>query len=712
MNIPARANEAVVLGLGTADAPPELPADAVSILQGSTFLISDFMGEVKEGSVGGFFQDDTRHLSRFRLTVDGRPLHRLSSDQADYTSAAFFLTVPDLHSTPAQTISVHRNRFVGDGFHEDITLQSHRNETVRVTVRLSFDADFADLFEVKELVGHRDGGAVERRPDAEASTLRFDHRHDDFRTGTVVQFSERPRFDRTDAEFDVHLEPRGSWRLCLHVRPWGETDGPHMLDGPEGAAHGHAGSPTGLEQWRARFPRLRCRWEVLEEVYERSILDLASLRLHMEVAGEEVALPAAGLPWFMTIFGRDTIITSYQSLLVRPGLARGALRALAGLQGDEVNDFRDEQPGKILHEIRFGELTALGKRPHSPYYGSIDATPLWLILLSEHWRITGETDLCRDLRTNALGALEWLDRYGDRDGDGYVEYATRSQEGLRHQGWKDSWNGVLHGDGRAAEPPIALSEVQGYVFDAKRRMADVAEAVWLDPSLAQRLRAEAKELSDRFNRDFWIDRRGGYYALALDRDKRPVDSMASNMGHLLWCGIVPEDRAESVVARLFSPAMFSGWGIRTLSEEDMGYNPTSYHNGTVWPHDNSLISDGLVRYGFRDEANRVALGLLEAATHTGYRLPEVFAGYPRDSTVFPVRYTTASSPQAWATAALFLWLRQMLGLHVRDGALVCEPAIPEHVGRLALGGVYALGRRWNIEARGSSARVEASSRRP
>ncbi|MGH2685850.1 MAG: amylo-alpha-1,6-glucosidase, partial [Actinomycetota bacterium] len=336
-----------------------------------------------------------------------------------------------------------------------------------------------------------------------------------------------------------------------------------------------------------------------------------------------------------------------------------------------------------------------------PYYGSLDSTPLWLILLHEYWRWTGDAEPARKLEQNARRALEWIDRYGDLDGDGYIEYRTRSPQGLRTQCWKDSWNGIVFADGTVPEPPIAVCEVQGYAYDAKRRAADLAEFVWEDLELAVRLRAEADRLYARFNEDFWVEDRGGFYAVGLDADKKRIDSVTSNMGHLLWSGIVPDDRARAVVDHLFGEGMWSGWGVRTMSWDDAAYNPIGYHIGTVWPHDNALISAGLFRYGFREEANRIATAMLKAAEFTEWRLPEVFAGYSRDEAPFPVRYPTASSPQAWATAAPFLWFRLSLGLDVLDGQAVIDPLAPQELGHVGLKGIHAAGTRWEIEAEGS-----------
>jgi glycogen debranching enzyme len=685
-------------------APAELDPEGIAVLEGSTFMLSDRRGDVPEGSVGGLFHDDTRHLSKYELTLEGQRPQVLSSGSVDYYSAGFFLTNPPLDGIAEHEVSVQRHRFVGEGLHDDLMVQSHATRPLTLTLRLGFGADFADLFEVKaKSVAKR--GTLTRRHDPERCRLRFDYRHDVFEASTVVELTQPGRVEGDDVVFELSLPPRGSWKTCVVVRLHRDERERIPLYECDSFASSEREAGKVLRKWQGEVPRLQTDLDLIRHVYDRSLIDLAALRLHAEVEGNEFSLPAAGLPWFMAIFGRDTLITSYQALWVGPELARGALVSLASLQGKEENDFRDEEPGKILHEIRFGELSALGLKPHRPYYGTVDATPLWLILLSEYWRFTGNDGTCHDLWPNAARALEWIDRYGDRDGDGYVEYLKRSPQGLDNQGWKDSWDGVPYADGTPARPPIALCEVQGYVYDAKLRTADLAERVWKDPELAARLRKEAADLRDRFNRDFWIEDRGGYYALGLDRDKRPIDSMTSNMGHLLWSGIVPEDRARIVARRLLSKPMFGGWGVRTLSPEDGGYNPIGYHRGTVWPHDNSLIAAGLARYGFREEANRIAMAMFEAARFTEHRLPEVFAGYDRSGTRFPVRYPTACNPQAWATAAPFLWLRVFLGFDVVDGEVRADPMVPAEVGWLRLHGIHALGTHWDVEGRGSEGLV-------
>jgi glycogen debranching enzyme len=420
-------------------------------------------------------------------------------------------------------------------------------------------------------------------------------------------------------------------------------------------------------------------------------------------------LPGAGVPWFMTVFGRDTLITCLQTLLFGPELARTALEVLADLQAKEDDPSRDAEPGKIVHEVRHGKAA---RTWHERYYGTADATPLYLILLSEVWRWTDDAALVRDLKAPALAALEWIERYGDRDGDGFVEYERRTEHGLENQSWKDSWDSQRFHDGTLAKTPIAPCEVQGYVYDAKRRVAELARDVWRDRELANRLDQEAEELRKRFDEAFWVEDRGGFYALALDGDKRQVDSLSSNIGHLLWSGIVQPRRVDAVVDQLMGDDLWSGWGVRTMSTADAGYNPLSYHNGTVWPHDNSIIAAGLARYARWPEAQRVIQRMLTAAQHFNYQLPEVFAGMRRSETPFPIAYPTAARPQAWAAGAPVLLLQSLLGLQPdrRRHALetVAPPELPSWAGTIRLSGIRAFGTLWDARLEDGAVRVDAA----
>ena len=659
-----------------------MTTDTVSILEGSTFVVSDRRGDVDASptDTSGLFHMDTRFLSRWVLRVNGDRPSPLSTDDLQYFSAQFFL-VPGTGTVYVDSpLSVVRKRAVGDGFHEDLTILNHSAEPKDLDVRVDVGADFADLFEVKDALKKK--GQYYHK--IEGNKLILGYRREKFVRETWISSSLPAHIDQRGLSFKVHLDGHGEWTTGLDVtaRGAGTSDDPtepkyrHSDDKPR---------PEGvnLDQWLNGAPQLTSSWMPLEQTYRRSLIDLAALRFFSLIFPDS-ALPAAGLPWFMAIFGRDSIITSLQALPYESELARTTLRVLGARQGTTVDDFRDEEPGRILHELRLGEMTAFEERPHSPYFGSTDATPLFLILLDEYERWTGDAELVKSLRREARAALRWIDEYGDRDRDGYVEYDRRNKEtGLENQCWKDSWNSILFADGTLAPLPRATCEIQGYVYDAKIRCARLARQFWNDPALADQLEQQAADLKRRFNKDFWVDDRK-FFALALDGQKRKVDSLTSNIGHLLWSGIVDDDKAQHCVDHLMGDKLFSGWGIRTMAEGEGGYNPIGYHVGTVWPHDNSMIAWGLRRYGYREEAARVAMGILEAATFFRYRLPEAFAGYPREQTRFPVEYPTACSPQAWATGAPLALITTLLGLQPIGKKLLVDPAIPQAIGRIEL----------------------------
>jgi glycogen debranching enzyme len=623
----------------------------LTVLDGSAFVLSDRHGDIGDASGGldGFFWEDTRFVSRWSLTIDGAALELLSTADLDHFAAEAFLVPPSPRIFENPQLSVMRRRVVRGGWLEELLVVNHRRDPRRVVLRLDVDADFADLFEVKD--GHVRARDIGRR--AEGATITLDYANGSYTRQTRVTCDAAPA-DEQGFTIELDLAPHEIRPVTLTVTP----------DGRPAPAAGFEAEREGMREavseWLARAPALDTDWEALRHAYRRSLLDLAALRFRPWRDEPEI-VPAAGLPWFMTLFGRDSLITSYQALPFVPELAPAALRALAAHQGREVADVRDEDPGKILHELRYGELTQTGELPWGPYYGSADATPLFVVVLDEAHRWSGDDALALELEPAARAALRWIDDHGDLLGDGYVRYRRRTPRGLVNQCWKDSWNAILFADGTLAEGPFACCEIQGYAYDAKVRGARLAREVWGDAELADRLQREAAELRRRFHADFWMEERGAY-ALALDGEGRQVDSLTSNIGHLLWSGIVDEAPAARVAAQLMGEELFSGWGLRTMGTGEGGYNPVEYHNGTVWPHDTSLIAHGLAAYGFRDEAALLCEALVEASALFGHRLPEVFAGYPRALTRFPVEYPTASSPQAWAAAAPLLLLRSVLGL--------------------------------------------------
>jgi glycogen debranching enzyme len=677
----------------------------VKILDGNTFVVSDAAGDIEASPTDptGLFSFDTRFLSKWVLTVNGERLNALSTDDLQYFEARFFL-VPGTGTVYIDAkLSLIRQRAVGDGFHEELTVINHDDKPVDLTIRVEAASDFADLFEVKDALAKK--GTYSAL--VEDGRLLLGYERETYRRMTMITASAPAAMDEGGLTFTVQVEPHGEWTTDLNVVT--------AMLGPRGMrvrTKHERGRRTSmqldLERWLDDAPRLECDWEPLRTTYGRSLVDLAALRFSPVVA-RGGSLPAAGLPWFMTMFGRDSIFTSLQALPFAPELAATTLSVLGQWQGTRLDDFRDEDPGRILHELRYGEMTAFEERPHSPYYGCADATPLYVVLLDEYERWTGDTRLVRELEHEARAALNWIDEYADLMGNGYVSYQRRNEEtGLENQCWKDSWDSISYRDGRLPGFPRATCELQGYAYDAKMRGARLARIAWKDPVFADALEKQAADLKRRFNRDYWVED-GEYFALALDTDGEQVDALSSNNGHLLWSGIVDKSKAKAVARHLLGPRLFSGWGVRTLAEGEARYNPIGYHVGTVWPFDNSFIAWGLRRYGFKEEAARIASGILDAANVFQGRLPEAFGGYERTLTKYPVQYPTACSPQAWSTGTPLLLLRTMLGLEPLGDHLVVDPALAVGIGHLELLDIPGRWGRIDAFARG---RVDVEERRP
>jgi glycogen debranching enzyme len=650
-----------------------VPGDLVSLVEGSTFAISDASGDITPHGALGLFHRDTRFLSRLELLVNGARPESLAARQVDPYSARFVLR--PLWSGPGEPpLIAVRNRFVGDGLHEDLDVTNYGAEPVELRVELLLDADFADLFEVK-LLGSTPapGSRATRRLCADEGLLEIERADGGGGRSTAIRMSGSPHeLTETGADFSVVLAPGATWHTCLDV--YVTLDGARSRPRCRCDAFGTLADPLAerASAWRERLPRLRSGWDALDHLYRRSVDDLAALLMEdPDGAGDLVV--AAGLPWFMALFGRDAILTALMALPFDRELAAGVLRTLARHQGAEEDEASEEQPGKILHEMRFGDIAARGGR--RAYYGTIDATPLFVILAAEAWRWGLPWTEIEALLPNVRRALDWMRTFGDPDGDGYLEYAGRPGRGLRNQGWKDHWNAVQFADGRLSDGPVALCEVQGYQYRALRDAADLFEAAG-EGGEAERLRREAADLARRFQGDFWLES-AGFPALALDGAKRQVDAVASNAGHLLWTGILSPEQEAAVARRLVSPDLFSGWGLRTLSASNRGYRPVSYHVGGVWPHDTAIAVAGLATAGFGEEATTLAAALVQAAQHFEHRLPELFSGFDRQAFGFPVPYPTACSPQAWAAASGLLLLRVLLGLEPDPGGrLHVRPILP------------------------------------
>jgi glycogen debranching enzyme len=656
------------------------PQRAVTLVEGSTFCVSDQGGDIEPLRPDGLFVRDTRILSRWALSIDGNPIEPLTVIPAEPYDCVFVGRATPRAGNPDATLIVERHRLVGQGMREDITLRNYGKEAAGVDVSLSVDADFADLFQVKER-RIRTLGAVARS--AEGQSLRFQQEHGNDPRGVRVSAPGARVVDDTITVQAV-VPPQGSWTTTIEVLP--------IVNGVEIKPYFPIGSPLEdtipaerMRGWRAATARITVDNESLATALSWSRRDLGALRIVDEQHPDDDVV-AAGAPWFMALFGRDSLLTSWMMMPFSPELALGTLRTLARLQGTKVDQLSEEQPGRILHEVRLGADPSLALGGNSVYYGSIDSTPLFVMLVGHALRWGVPKEQLESLLPAVDRALEWIKDYGDRDGDGFVEYQRSTDRGLMHQGWKDSFDAISFRDGRAAETPIAMSEVQGYVYAAYLAKATIEQA-WGHDREAATWRERAAVLKKRFHEAFWMPDRG-FYAIALDRDKRPVDSTSSNIGQCLWTGIVDEEVADQVVAKLVSDSLFTGFGIRTLSQFSAAYNPVSYHNGSVWPHDSVLTAAGIAAYGYRQASEKVWRGLLDTAKAFGGRLPELFCGFDRAEKRVPVPYPTSCSPQAWAAAVPFEILRISLNLNPNavEGVFRAS-ALPEVIQELSIDGL-------------------------
>lgn len=659
----------------------QVAPNVITVHRGRTFMVSELDGSIREAAEQGLFTHDVRFLSHYRYRINGRKWRLVTSSPTSHSSARFQFTNPPLLSSagpiPKHVLGFTVERIISEGVHEDLDVVNYHRTPVRLTLEVELGSDFADVFEVRS--HHpRIRRTVRESWDEREQELVAEYVRDGYRARFIyeVRESDTPaRYAPHRLLFDVVLPPGARWHACAHLIP--------VVDQTTFRPPAHGGEAllaeweATVEEWREAMARIRASDEALTHTLRQSTEDLVALRLDDTASPRTPCALMAGVPWFLTLFGRDSLIAGYETLMLHRSFALGALKELARYQATASDDFRDADPGKIPHELRTGELARFGLIPHTPYYGTADATILYPILLHETYRWTGDRELLETYFPVAERCLQWIDRYGDRDRDGFQEYKTRSPRGIKHQGWKDSGDGVVYGDGMPVEPPVALCELQGYVYDAKLRMAALYEVVGL-PGRAATLREEAQQLFDRFNQAFWMEDEGTY-AFGLDAQKSPITSVVSNAGHCLWSGIVPASRAGRVVDRLMAPDMWSGWGIRTLSAAHPSFNPFAYQRGAVWPHDNALIAVGCRRYGRVEAAARIARAVLDAASSfQRYRIPELIAGIERESWGFPVQYLGANIPQAWAAGSTVLLVQVLLGLEADApaGRLLVAPALP------------------------------------
>jgi glycogen debranching enzyme len=668
---------------GSGELPPGQGAACapITLIEGSTFCISEPGGDILPDRQQGLFVRDTRMLSRWELTVDGVEPQPLTMHTSEPFAATFLGRMPPKAGRADSTMLVVRRRYVGDGMREDITLRNTSARPRRCVLELAAAADFADLFEVKGRSKPRTSASVVAADDM----LVIASGRNEGRQELRIVGDENPKVGEGTLSWRLQVPAHGD--RTITVEAVAVNDGVAMkLRHPRGQPVDLASPARRLRKWRQRGPQVRTDDRNLAEVLSRSVEDLGALRI-FDPEHPSWPVVAAGAPWFMALFGRDSLLTAWMLLPWDPGLAIGTLRILAARQGIEVDPGSEEEPGKILHEVRFGPAASFALNGRSAYFGSADATALFVMLLGEVQRWGGKESAVAALLPHADRAMEWIESYGDADGDGFVEYCRKTRDGLVNQGWKDSWDGINFADGTIAEAPIALAEVQAYVFAAYRARAQLARHAG-DERGAVAWRKKAKQLKRQFNEQFWLPEQG-WYAIGLDKDKRPIDALTSNIGHCLWTGIADKDKAASIARHLMSPEMFSGWGIRTLASSMGAYNPMSYHNGSVWPHDNALCAAGLMRYGFVEQAQRVSDAIIDAAEHFGYRLPELFCGFDSAEFSAPVPYPTSCSPQAWAAAAPLQILHSLLRFapEVSSGQLWCAPEIPDRYLPLRVSGL-------------------------
>ena len=660
--------------------------------QGDTFAVFDRFGDIETFGTGelGLYYQDTRFLSRLTLKLGkDRPLLLSSTVREDNAVMAVDGTNPDAWRDseiviPRGTVHVFRSKILwAKTCHERLRIHNYGRMAVDISFTIEFDADFADIFELRGMNRERRGRRLETEVTKDGLLLGYAGLDNRLRRTRIVFDPLPSRLNQSVATFLIRLEPGkdATYRCAIAC----EVDGDSRNDVAPCYESAVEEAANALERVRTQEPQIFTGNEQFNDWLNRSLADLHMMRTETSYG----PYPYAGVPWFSTVFGRDGIITALECLWFDPSVARGVLAYLAANQADAENPEQDAQPGKILHEFREDEMATLGEIPFRRYYGTIDATPLFIMLAGAYYKRTGDRAFVESIWPNVQRALEWIDQFGDLDGDGFVEYSRKSEHGLANQGWKDSHDAIFHRDGATAEGPIALCEVQGYVYAAKIAAGELVKILG-DAARSRELLKQAEALSRRFAKAFWCDDLSTY-ALALDGNKQPCRVRTSNAGHCLFAGIATPEHARRVVAALTDETSFSGWGIRTVASREARYNPMSYHNGSVWPHDNALIAAGFARYGLKESAAMVLAGLLDATLFLDlHRLPELFCGFPRRAGESPTLYPVACAPQAWASAAIFLLLEACLGLSVsapEQTLVFSKPVLPAFLPKVSIRGL-------------------------
>ncbi len=672
----------------------------ITVSQCRTFMVTTQSGEIQANTDQGVYAQDTRFVSFYRLYINRSPLSVVNSSQLRFYASRFHLTNPCIETEGGtiaeQTLRITLNRVVSEGIHEDIEIANYTGKKVAFLLELGTRTDFADLFEVKSKhIVQR--GKQDTNWNVQERQLRTTYDNKDFHRAFTYRITTDGNVGYANGRlfFEIELESNQHWYACgdmilEHGQQVKQPTSSSCTQERQGTTSAGATPAPGQEP-RSDFDKRQERWQErctgittsnndLYRMYRQAIEDMGALRIYDMDVSDEAWVPAAGVPWFVTLFGRDSLTVSYQNMAVSAGFARGALKRLAEYQATERDDWREAQPGKIMHEIRFGELAHFHEVPFTPFYGTADATMLYLIVLSETYRWTGDVELLKEYREVAEKCLDWIDSYGDLDGDGFQEYKSFSPYHYNNMGWKDATDAVVYVDGSPVKQPKGLCELQGYVYDAKTRMAEVFQVLG-DEARAHALQQQAESLQHAFNERFWMEDEG-CFAFGLDPDKKQITSIASNAGQCLWSGIVAQDKAERTAQRLLQEDMWSGWGIRTLSTTNGAYDPFAYQHGSIWPQDNGIIAAGFKRYGMADKANQVIRAFFDAIERfDAYRPPEVFAGVQRaGERDFPILYPAgANIPQAWATGSIFHMVRTILGLRADAPykRLYVHPTLPK-----------------------------------
>lgn len=674
-------------------APSDIRGSVEILKEGRIFMNSLPGGEIPCRDMGGLglYFADTRFLSCLEMQLNDTEPVFLSRTLTDSHFAQVEMTNKEFNSengpVPMQSIHFRIFRLVKDAYYLRIRIINFNMSAIKLCLRFNLAADYADIFEVRGT--NREMKGTMLKPQLTKKTIQLKYLgRDQLQRSTVISFNPAP--DRiceaectVKAEYELDLEPKKQYHFYLKVVPvLGSSKKKHPTDRKDLGFAGAAGYLVEeYRRWQEECLQIASDNERFNILLKTSVTDLRALSTTYPGVGRVIE---AGIPWYAAPFGRDSLIAAWQSLIVNPSLAKETIAFLAKYQGQTENSWRDEQPGKIMHELRFGEMAANGEVPHTPYYGSVDATPWFIILLAEYIKWTGDFAFYKRMSGAMEKALSWCEKYGDLDEDGYIEYSCRSERGLLNQGWKDSWDGVINRDGTTPSGPIALVEVQAYYYSALKGAADLYEQAG-ELEKAETLRRRAACLQKKFVQDFW-QKRNGFLAYFLNGEKQPIKTVVSNPGHCLFTGILPEEMACRVVERLARPDLFSGWGIRTMSDQEKLYNPLSYHNGTIWPHDNSIIGYGMRKVGILEPLIRMVENLFEAAQFfTHYRLPELFCGFNRRGIAGPAKYPIACDPQAWSVGSMFILLRALLGIECRGNDVhVTNPQLPGFLNYLQL----------------------------